>query len=61
MILEFNMVKTMLLAIVLLYIGNGIRNRIEFLKRWCIPGPVIGGLIFSILKKLTIEDSDKKG
>lgn len=34
MILEFNMVKTMLLAIVLLYIGNGIRNRIEFLKRW---------------------------
>lgn len=49
MILEFNMVKTMLLAIVLLYIGNGIRNRIEFLKRWCIPGPVVGGLIFSIV------------
>lgn len=46
MILEFDMVKTMFLAIVLLYIGNNIRNRIDILVKWCIPGPVVGGLLF---------------
>lgn len=49
MIIEFDMVKTMFLAIVLLYIGNNIRNRIDILVKWCIPGPVVGGLLFSII------------
>lgn len=49
MIIEFDMVKTMFLAIILLYIGNNIRNRIDILVKWCIPGPVVGGLLFSII------------
>lgn len=49
MVLEFDMVKTMFLAIVLLYLGNNIRNRIDILVKWCIPGPVVGGLLFSIV------------
>lgn len=49
LIIEMNMVKSMFLAIIMLYIGNAIRNKVTILKKWSIPGPVVGGLLFSIL------------
>ena len=36
------------LAMLLLVLGRFLTTRIEFLKRCCIPAPVVGGLIFAL-------------
>ena len=47
--LEFNMYQTLALAVVMLYVGTFLKRRIEFLETFCIPSPVIGGLLFAIV------------
>ncbi|MBR1645504.1 MAG: sodium/glutamate symporter [Selenomonadaceae bacterium] len=47
--LEFNMYQTLAVAIVMLYVGTFLKRRIEFLETFCIPSPVIGGLLFAIV------------
>lgn len=49
MILELNMFQTIGIAILVLLIGKKIRDRIEILQKFCIPTPVVGGLLFTIL------------
>ena len=50
--LTMNMVQTTGFAIVVLLIGTFVRKRVRFFTRYCIPAPVIGGLIFSILSTI---------
>lgn len=45
----FDMYQTLLIAVLALLLGNFIRKRIPFFKKFCIPAPVIGGLIVSIV------------
>jgi ESS family glutamate:Na+ symporter len=47
--LNLDMISTLCLALLLLIIGNFIKKRINFLEKFCIPSPVIGGLLFSLL------------
>lgn len=47
--LTMNMVQTTGFAIVVLLIGMLVRKKVRFFTRYCIPAPVIGGLIFSIV------------
>jgi len=47
--LRVNMVGVVALACVLLLIGYAIRKRVHVLERMCIPAPVIGGFLCSIL------------
>jgi len=47
--LNLDMVATLALALVLLLLGYQIRKKVFFFERFCIPAPVIGGLLFSIL------------
>ena len=47
--LEFNMYQTLAVAVVMLYVGTLLKRRIEFLETFCIPSPVIGGLLFAII------------
>lgn len=49
MAFEFNLVQTMAFAVVVYYLGNLIKTKISFLKKYCIPAPVIGGLLFAIV------------
>ncbi|WZL74587.1 sodium/glutamate symporter [Clostridiaceae bacterium 35-E11] len=49
MVLQLDMVQTIALAVLVLILGQVIRKKIDFLTRFCIPAPVIGGLIFAIL------------
>ncbi|MEG1849552.1 MAG: sodium/glutamate symporter, partial [Oscillospiraceae bacterium] len=49
MTITMNMVQTTGFAIVVLLLGTFIRKKITFFSRFCIPAPVIGGLIFSII------------
>lgn len=47
--LSFDMIGTLALAVLLLLLGYSIRKRVGFLEKFCIPAPVVGGLLFSIL------------
>ena len=48
-VIELNMYQAAGLAVIMLVIGRMLVARIEFLRRYCIPAPVVGGLIFAIL------------
>jgi len=49
--LEFtlDMYQTAGIAMLLFVLGRFLTERIEFLKRCCIPAPVVGGLIFALV------------
>ncbi|MGO1470209.1 MAG: sodium/glutamate symporter [Tissierella sp.] len=49
MILQLDMVQTISLAVILLLLGELLVKKINFLSKYCIPAPVVGGLIFAIL------------
>ncbi len=49
MIFKLDMVHTIALAVVLLLLGELMVRKIKFLSKYCIPAPVVGGLMFSIL------------
>ena len=53
MTIELNVLQTTGLAMLLYVLGRFIINRVEFLKKCCIPAPVVGGLIFALLHLLT--------
>ncbi|MBG9456225.1 sodium:glutamate symporter [Lysinibacillus sphaericus] len=47
--IEFNQITTVFLAVALFALGSWLINKIGFLKRFCIPAPVVGGLLFAAL------------
>jgi len=49
MILKLDMVQTASLAVIVLFVGQKIKNKVPYLEKYCIPSPVIGGLIFAFL------------
>lgn len=52
MTLEMNQVTTLFIAIAVFLLGGYLNKRIRFLERFCIPAPVVGGLLFAILVTL---------
>ncbi|WP_129600380.1 sodium/glutamate symporter [Anaerophilus nitritogenes] len=47
--LKVDMIATLAVAVSLLLIGYKIRNKATFFEKFCIPAPVIGGLLFAII------------
>ena len=47
--LKFNIFETMSLVTVVYYLGKFLRTKIKFLSKYCIPAPVVGGLVFAIV------------
>lgn len=47
--ITLNMYQTAAVAMLLFVLGRFLTNRIEFLRKCCIPAPVVGGLIFAIV------------
>lgn len=45
----FDMYQTLALAVIALMLGARIRRKVNFFERFCIPAPVIGGLVFAII------------
>ncbi len=69
MTIELNVLQTTGLAMLLFVLGRFIVNHVGFLRRCCIPAPVVGGLIFAIfhlvvhqtgLLTLTFDETLKK-
>ncbi|MBR7044529.1 MAG: sodium:glutamate symporter, partial [Lachnospiraceae bacterium] len=47
--ITLNMYQTLAVAVIALLLGAVIRRKVSFLERFCIPAPVVGGLLFAIL------------
>lgn len=47
--ISLDMYQTLAVAVVILYLGTWLKKRIKVLETFCIPSPVVGGLIFAIL------------
>ncbi len=45
----FDLYQTLALSVVALGLGTLIRKKISFFDRFCIPAPVIGGLVFAVI------------
>jgi ESS family glutamate:Na+ symporter len=48
-VLQFDMIETLALAAVVLFIGYGIRRQVAVLDKYNIPAPVVGGFLFAAL------------
>ena len=46
---QLDMYQTLALSVVVLMLGQFLKQKINFLEKFCIPSPVVGGLIFSVL------------
>jgi len=47
--IQLDMYQTLAVAVLVLLLGNYLKKKIYFLQKFCIPAPVIGGLIFAII------------
>lgn len=50
--IPLNMYLTLALAVLVLYLGAFLKKKINFLEKFCIPAPVIGGIIFAIVSSV---------
>jgi ESS family glutamate:Na+ symporter len=48
-VVEFGMFETLFLAVIGIYIGDFLRDKFPVLKKYCLPAPVVGGTIISII------------
>ena len=47
--IELDIAQTVGIAAVLLVLGEFIKKRVSLLARYFIPGPIIGGVLFSLV------------
>lgn len=47
--IQLDMYQTLAVAVLVLLLGNYLKKKIYFLQKFCIPAPVIGGLVFAIM------------
>ena len=50
--LAFNLYQSMCLAVVVFYLGAFLKKRVKLFQTYCIPSPVIGGIIFAVVNLL---------
>ena len=46
--IELDMYQTLALSVLVLLLGKFLRERVRMLEKFCIPAPVIGGVLFAI-------------
>ncbi len=49
MAVHFDLYQTVAMAVVVYFIGQFIRKKVPFFEKYCIPAPVVGGLMFALL------------
>lgn len=53
--IQLDMYQTLAAAVVVLMLGTFLKKRIHFLEKFCIPSPVIGGILFAIFTCICFE------
>ena len=46
--ISLDMFQTLAVAVLVLYLGGFLKKRVRLLETFCIPAPVVGGLIFAV-------------
>lgn len=54
---ELSLIQTAAIAVISLFIGLKIKNRFEFMDKYCIPSAVVGGLVVSIILSILYKVS----
>jgi len=49
MVIHFNILQTLALAVAVMFLGKYVKRFFKILDRLCIPDPVVGGILFSLL------------
>jgi glutamate:Na+ symporter, ESS family len=49
MVLKLDMIQTVAVAVAVLFIGKLLKKKFSLLEKYCIPAPVVGGLLFAIM------------
>lgn len=47
--INLDSILTLALAVIVLLVGYGVRNKLQFLRKYCIPAPVVGGFLFMFI------------
>ena len=47
--INLDSILTLALAVIVLLVGYGVKNRSAFLRKYCIPAPVVGGFLFMFI------------
>ena len=55
MIIELDMYQTLAIAVVVLMLGKFLRKKCSLLEKFCIPAPVVGGVLFAKLMNLFLK------
>lgn len=55
MVIEVSMIQTVSLGVLVFLLGDWINKKVEVFKKYCIPAPVIGGLIFAIINLIGVQ------
>ena len=50
--IQLNLIQTLLVALVVLFIGRALTEKVGVLKRFSIPAPVVGGVLIAIILAL---------
>lgn len=50
--INLNIYQTLAAAIIVYYVGVFLRMKIPFLRQYCIPAPVVGGILFAIINTI---------
>jgi len=51
-VLQLGMFETLMIAVIAIYVGELLRNKIPVLKKYCLPAAVVGGTLFSLISLL---------
>ncbi|MFR6642876.1 MAG: sodium/glutamate symporter [Megasphaera sp.] len=54
MAVNLNIYQTLAAAIVVYYTGVFLRAKFDVLRKYCIPAPVVGGILFAIINCIPI-------
>lgn len=49
MVIHLDILQTLAVAVIVLFVGRFVKKYIKILENLCIPDPVVGGLLFSLL------------
>ena len=55
MVIQVNMIETAAIGVIMFLIGDIIVKRVRLLQKYCIPAPVIGGLIFALIHAVGVQ------
>lgn len=49
MLISVGMFSTLMIAVIAIYVGEYLRNKLVVLKRYCLPSAVVGGTLFALI------------